>query len=104
MAWDGSTRRRRLPPDWEARRSATAARAGGRCEGLSFDGEPRWHVDDCDGIGTDCDHDVAGDNHDLANLRWLSADCHKSKTAEEARRVRSRARRAPERHPLEHLT
>lgn len=51
------------------------------CEGISLAGEPRWHVDDCDGIGRDCDHHVPGDDHRLSNLRWLSAPCHKRKTA-----------------------
>jgi 5-methylcytosine-specific restriction protein A len=50
------------------------------CEGLSLRGEDRWHVDTCDGVGTDCDHDQAGDDHELTNLRWLSNECHKRKT------------------------
>ena len=78
--WAGSTRRRRLPPDWEQRRELTRERAGGLCEGISLHGEPRWHVDRCDGLGAQCDHDRRGDDHSLANLRWLSEPCHRRKT------------------------
>lgn len=81
--WAGSTRRARLPKDWPARREATQQRAGGRCEGISLRGEPRWHTDECNGIGAECDHDKRGDDHDLGNLRWLSVPCHKRKTQAE---------------------
>ena len=80
MSWETSDRRGRLPKDWPERVAATKARAAGRCEGISLRGEPRWHVDKCDGIGTDCDHDRRGDDHALTNLRWLSRECHKAKT------------------------
>jgi 5-methylcytosine-specific restriction protein A len=97
MAWANSTRRSRLPADWAKRRAAVKRRAGERCEGISLHGEPRWHVDDCLGIGTDCDHDNRGDDHSLSNLRWLSSECHEAKTkAENATRTN---RRAAERHP-----
>lgn len=78
--WAGSTRRRRLPPDWEQRRELVAERADGLCEGLSLDGEQTWHVDDCDGHGSQCDHRVRGDDHSLDNLAWLSVPCHAEKT------------------------
>lgn len=88
MSWSGSTRRSRLPADWSARVSAVRARAGGRCEA-------REHVAACDGRGTDCDHIVAGDDHDLSNLQWLSRPCHQAKTA----RDRQAWKRRPEQHP-----
>lgn len=81
--WTGSTRRSRLPADWDKRRTQTRDRAQGFCEGISLNGEPRWHVADCNRIGTDCDHDKRGDDHSLTNLRWLSAPCHKHKTQAE---------------------
>ena len=93
--WAGSTRRSRLPADWAKRVAATKARAAGRCEGISLHGEPRWHVDECDGRGTDCDHDKRGDDHDLSNLRWLSVECHRAKTTAE----QPRRKRPAERHP-----
>ena len=83
MSWQGSTRRSRLPADWDKRRAATKERARGRCEGISLHGEPRWHVSECNGIGSECDHDKRGDDHSLANLRWLSTECHKRKTQAE---------------------
>jgi len=45
--------------------------------------EAEAHAPKCDGIGTDCDHITAGDNHSLDNMQWLSHDCHKAKTARE---------------------
>jgi hypothetical protein len=91
MSWDTSDRRARLPSDWPKRVAHTKARAQGRCEGISLHGEPRWHVAECDGIGTDCDHDHRGDDHSLANLRWLSSPCHTFKThAEKPQRSRPR--------------
>jgi 5-methylcytosine-specific restriction protein A len=78
--WAGSTRRSRLPPDWDQRRELVAARAGGRCEGLSFAGESTWHAAGCTGQGSECDHKHRGDNHALDNLAWLSSPCHAEKT------------------------
>jgi 5-methylcytosine-specific restriction enzyme A len=92
-AWAGSTRRSRLPADWNQRRDAVKRRAAGYCEGISLEGETRWHVPTCDGIGTECDHDKRGDNHALWNLRWLSHDCHEYKTkAERPTRTRPQPR------------
>ncbi len=83
MAWAGSTRRARLPRDWAKRVAATKARACGRCEGISLRGEDRWHAEDCDGVGRECDHDRRGDDHSLSNLRWLHPACHSVKTQRE---------------------
>lgn len=96
MGWETSTRRSRLPKDWPKRRAQTKRRAQGRCEGVDLNGAGiRTHVAECDGIGTDCDHDKRGDDHSLSNLRWLSAECHKAKTqAEQPTRIRP-----PEQHP-----
>ena len=88
MPWSSSDRRQRLPKDWPKRRAAVKRRAGGRCEAAV-------HVPECDGIGTDCDHIKAGDDHSLANLQWLSLPCHKAKTAAE----RPSRKRPAEKHP-----
>ena len=93
--WAGSTRRARLPSDWPKRVAHTRDRAGGMCEGISLGGEPRWHVPTCNGIGTDCDHDKAGDDHALTNLRWLSRPCHTHKTQAE----KPSRKRPTETHP-----
>lgn len=100
MSWSTSDRRQRLPHDWAKRVAKTKARAKGRCEGISLGGEPRWHVDTCPGVGTDCDHEKRGDDHRLPNLRWLSHECHTRKTTHEATLARE-AKRAALRLPTE---
>ena len=93
MNWGSSDRRLRLPQDWAQRRAAVKARANGRCEA-------KLHAKGCNGVGTDCDHIVAGDNHDLSNLQWLSYACHKAKTARESAERNGRYKRL-RRHPNE---
>lgn len=93
--WSTSDRRARLPRDWPKRVAATRERAGGKCEGISLNGEPQWHDSKCDGIGRECDHDKRGDDHSLPNLRWLSTPCHKTKTNGE----KPRRQRHPRVHP-----
>lgn len=95
MSWESSDRRSRLPGDWPRRVAITKRNAGGRCEGLSFAGEERWHVPACSGVGTDCDHIVSGDDHSLSNLQWLSNPCHKRKTSHDSQAWK----RQPERPP-----
>lgn len=96
--WSGSTRKQRLPRDWEERRAAVSARAGGRCEATMRD-DTR-----CVEPGTDCDHVRRGDDHALTNLQWLCGWHHDKKTAREAAEARSRmhipsARKPREKHP-----
>lgn len=79
-----STRRSRLPADWPKLRAQVKKRAGGRCEAGT-------HEPNCDGTGVQCDHVVAGDNHSLTNLQWLSKQCHQAKSNRE-NRARNRAR------------
>lgn len=91
--WRGSTRRSRLPADWDTRRAAAQTAAHGRCEMTTRLNRP--HHRDCNGTGTECDHITAGDNHEPTNLCWLSTPCHKVKTASETRaRNRTSARRS----------
>ena len=71
--WATSDRRSRLPNDWPKRVAQTKARAKGKCQAVT-------HEPECDGIGRECDHIRAGDDHSLANLQWLSTPCHKAKT------------------------
>lgn len=96
MAWSTSDRRHRLPNDWPAVRRQVKARANGLCQA-------EHHEPGCDGIGTDADHIRQGDNHSIDNLQWLSAPCHKAKTAREtaARNKRNAQlkRRPTEAHP-----
>ena len=74
--WQTSHRRDRLPHDWQRIRAAVRARAGSRCQA-------KRHVNGCNGIGTDCDHIIPGDDNSLDNLQWLSTACHKAKTTRE---------------------
>ena len=48
----------------------------------------------------ECDHIVAGDDHDLDNLQWLSHECHKAKTERE-NAERNRRRKLMRLHPSE---
>lgn len=69
------------------------ARDGYRCQAPV-------HAPSCPGSASEVDHIVAGDDHDLANLRALSAECHRAKTAAETS-ARSRAYAAARRRPCE---
>lgn len=94
MAWDTSTRRHRLPPNWHTLRTQVRDRAQGQCQAAT-------HHPHCDGLGHDADHITPGDTHTLNNLAWLNHNCHKAKTAQEtAARNAARTRRRPEeQHP-----
>jgi 5-methylcytosine-specific restriction protein A len=78
VAWEGSTRRRRLPPDWERLRRRVLAH------------QPICNV--CgDAVSLQVDHVVPGDDHSIENLQGICDPCHKAKTqaeAIEARRTR----------------
>lgn len=93
MAWTTSDRRFRLPRNWPELKRKVKHRARGLCEA-------ERHHPDCDGIGTDCDHVVQGDDHSLTNLQWLSAPCHRAKTNDE-NAARNRANAALRRRPTE---
>lgn len=91
-AWEGSTRRERLPPDWDWRVAETFREYGDWC-----------HV--CGERGADeVDHVIAGDDHRLENLRpihsWQTRQrCHVFKTAREAADARWRPYRPKVKHP-----
>lgn len=67
-AWEGSNRKRRLPPDWEARRQMVFNRDGRVCYA-------------CGAVATEVDHQRAGDDHALANLAPICYSCHKTKSS-----------------------
>lgn len=81
-AWQGSTRSRRLPSDWRARR-ARVLRRDPMCRAC--------HVRP----STEVDHIVAGDDHRQANLQGLCHQCHRAKTSREATEARARRRGPP---------
>jgi len=92
MPWEGSNRRSRLPKDWEQKRQQVKARSGGICEAKLQDGSR------CPDQGTDCDHVVRGDNHEINNLQWLCRWHHRKKTAMEGNK---RMFHITEKHPTE---
>lgn len=73
--WAGSTRRQRLPPDWERRRQAALTRDQHTCRA-------------CGARATEVDHINRGDDHQLANLQSLCHPCHRTKTQTEAAAAR----------------
>lgn len=83
-AWEGSTRRQRLPADWEKRRRVTLDAYGRRCY-ICSNG-------DCNEV----DHVDGTDDHTYANLRPICPPCHKRKTQGEATAGRARARASRE--------
>jgi 5-methylcytosine-specific restriction enzyme A len=90
MAWEGSTRGERLPPNWHQIRRVVLAE------------EPwcRW----CGAPSNQVDHIIAGDDHRRANLQALCERCHAIKSAREGNaaaiaRGRPTSKRTPERHP-----
>lgn len=94
MAWEGSTRRQRLPSDWAQRRARVLRRDGHRCTVVT-DGHR------CPAPADEVDHIVRGDDHRMSNLASICTDHHKRKTAREAadaRRATSN-RRPREAHP-----
>lgn len=97
MAWDGSTRRARLPKNWPAIRRRIIRRDEGRCTALYSDGRR------CDLPGTDVDHVIPGDDHTEANLQLLCPWHHTHKSSSEggtaAALTRASVHRRPSTHP-----
>ncbi|MFY1688164.1 HNH endonuclease [Plantactinospora sp. WMMB782] len=98
MAWEGSNRRSRLPPDWETRRATVLKRDNYRCK-VRVDGRR------CNEPANEVDHIKRGDNHALSNLQAICNEHHKAKTSREGneakKQKRNRYRRPEELHPAE---
>lgn len=93
MSWYTSDRRTRLPEEWARVRAMVRDRAHNHCQA-------EIHSVLCNGIGTDCDHIVPGDDNRLENLQWLNTHCHRMKTAKETAE-RNRRRKQQRKHPKE---
>lgn len=97
MAWEGSTRRQRLPKGWARIRRRIIRRDGGVCTAIYSDGRK------CDLPGTDVDHIEPGDDHTEGNLRLLCTWHHQQKSSSEggtaAARTRARVERPRPTHP-----
>ncbi|AWY03823.1 HNH endonuclease [Gordonia phage Nedarya] len=95
MSWAGSSRRQRLPKDWELKY---------RLPVLSRD---RWlcqiNGPGCKRAARDVDHIVAGDNHSHDNLQAVCDACHRKKSSAEGNsakaKLKAQRRRPTERHP-----
>lgn len=81
-AWEGSTRRQRLPGNWELIKRRIKRRDGYRCTWVDEDGQR------CTALATDVDHIVRGDDHSDANLRALCGPHHASKSGQEGNAAR----------------
>lgn len=91
-AWQGSTRRARLPADWPKRKAHVLKRDGRIC-----------HV--CGQPGADgVDHVIPGDDHSDANLKAIHHNvapyCHRAKSSSEGGRA-AQAKRIPRNRPTE---
>jgi 5-methylcytosine-specific restriction endonuclease McrA len=97
MAWEGSTRRARLPKDWPRIRARIIRRDGGVCVARYSDGRR------CELPGTDVDHIVPGDDHRDENLQLLCPWHHRHKSGSEggtaAALARVRTQRPRPTHP-----
>lgn len=72
--WQGSTRSKRLPADWDKRRRFVLRRDPICKDGRVCGGEA---------LSTEVDHVNPGDDHSYANLQGICEGCHKQKTKEE---------------------
>lgn len=74
--WQGTTRKQRLPRDWNTRRGVVLKRDANRCY-------------KCGAVATQVDHLLPGDDHSLRNLAAICYDCHKAKSALEGAQAAS---------------
>ncbi|MFD5573700.1 HNH endonuclease [Streptomyces cadmiisoli] len=86
MAWQGSTRKARLPRNWPQIRRRILRRDKGLCQTRFSEGQL------CGRDATDVDHIVPGDDHSDANLQALCDWCHAARAA--VRAAQQRASRA----------
>lgn len=97
MAWQGSTRRARLPKNWPVIRRRVLRRDRGVCQARFSDGRL------CGAEAADVDHIRPGDDHSMDNLRALCGWCHARKSAQEGGRAaaltRVRTERPRQTHP-----
>lgn len=89
QAWAGSTRKKRLPPDWPTRRLIVLKKHGGIC-----------HL--CGTPGADTiDHIIPNDDHNLDNLAPVHdrtpPHCHRYKSSQEGHNTKA-ANRIKRRH------
>lgn len=95
IPWEGSTRRSRLPANWNTElRPQVLTRDRHRCQ---WRDRPDGEV--CGRLANQVDHIQPGDDHRLRNLQALCEPHHRTKTAREGNAARTPLHRPPERHP-----
>lgn len=82
--WRGSTRKRRLPPNWRTIVKRIHKRDGYRCTWIE-DGQR------CTAPSTDVDHRIPNDDHSDENLQALCNTHHLSKTGSDSHWQRRKA-------------
>lgn len=99
-AWTSSTRRDRLPADWDKTRKRILRRDKGACQVVMDDGKV------CGDIANEVDHIKAGDDHSDQNLQAICRWHHKKKSSSEGnaalrakRKKISKSFRRTEEHP-----
>jgi 5-methylcytosine-specific restriction endonuclease McrA len=93
--WEGSTRKQRLPSQWQTIRRQILERDSYRCTVIKPDGSRCW-----DPAG-EVDHIIPNDDNSPANLAAICSWHHRRKSSIEgnAARLRPTNRRPPEPHP-----
>ncbi|MEV4492712.1 HNH endonuclease [Micromonospora coxensis] len=81
MAWEGSTRRERLPKNWPALRARVLKRDGYVCQFVWRN--ERGRMEQCGKPATEVDHIRPGDDHSMENLRAACHACHQYKSSRE---------------------
>ena len=94
MAWEGSTRKETLPPNWQQLRRIVLDRCGGRCEVVKKNGKRCWDK------ATDVDHMGDRLDHSVERLRGICTWHHSRKSSREGNEAQA-AQRAVLRHPVE---
>lgn len=91
MPWDHrSSRRERLPSDWQRIRRYVLRRDSYKCT-------------ICSAKATDVDHIIAGDDHSLHNLQALCTQCHRKKSSSEGGKAGALSpKRAERKNKLRH--
>lgn len=85
-AWRGSTRKSRLPVDWERLRRVVLKACDNRCQWIEEGGAR------CPMPATDVDHIIPGDLNVLENLQGLCNPHHLIKTSREANAAQAERR------------
>jgi len=80
VAWEGSTRKARLPGNWQVIRRRVLRRDANSC-----------YV--CGDTATEVDHIVAGDDHSMANLAAICSRCHRRKSSREGNQAKRHRRK-----------